>query len=790
MLLMGKLKQNALKLLCLLTCATLFAAGGPDVPYEGLKVKKIVVTFQHQAPGDRDDTEVVIQKLGVKKGEPFNQETFDQDLKQLSEDYDWIEPSLSVDNKELTIHLEIKKRPVITRFHVQGSNYKPAKVLREGQLKTGMTYNRDNFYKSINKIRDFFIKKGFFKVEVDYEIEPYPSDGEVLVTIIVHPGPKGRINDIVYEGFSPKEIAAIKEIIRTQKYNMFTSWLTGSGTIKEEDFDPDVQVIVHYLQNQGYVNAHVKMRLQERPDNKMALVIHADRGAKYHINNVTYSGYTLKTTEEVEKATGLKQGDVYSIDAVRAAQERLKELYTKDGYLQTNIDFTQNAIPGSHEYNLHFNIEESEQNRVGLVVVSGNLRTRKNVIYNNLDFEPGEVFDSRKLKTSQRKLMSTGYFKNVNIYPVRADDPELGSTEYRDIVVEVDEAQTGNASLFMGFSSTDNIFGGLDFTENNFNIEGLRSVWSDGPRALRGGGEFLQLKGTVGAREYGANVSWLNPYLFDSLWRFGMNLDYNKSSIVSKNYDIHTFGGSMTATYPLTSNFSYGFRYRIKDSLFRASADSPPLAIKERLNGGLVSGIASTFGYDSTDNPFKPHRGVRSNWEGEFAGLVRNVNELHDFPFLRFQSFNSFYYPVWRKGTFKLRGDFKFIQPLWGGVAGDFPMGERFFLGGEATVRGYAPGKIGPTFGQNEPTGGVTSALFSAEYSQNIFKPIDIFTFFDAGSIELQPWRVGKIKMSTGAGLRLDIGRQLPFMIGYGYPINPDFDGQKQGIFFSMAGQF
>ncbi len=793
---MNRLKQLALILICTLNINTAFSAGGPEIPYEGMKVKSIVVSFKNQAPGERDDSSAVIQMLGVKTDSSFNQELFDQDLKRLTEEYDWVEPSLKIVDGELVIHLEIKKHPVITRFNVEGSPLKDSKLLKEADLKTGMTYNKENFYKSINKIRDYFIKKGYFKVEVDYIVEQYPSDNEIMVTIQVIKGPKGRISSIEYKGFTKAEKSDIQEMVRVKKYNMFTSWISGSGTIKEEDFDPDVQTIVHYLQNNGYVDAHVQMRIEDRPKDKLALVIELHRGEKYSINKISYSGFTLKDEKTLEKASELKKGDVYSIDKIRGAQERLKELYTKDGYLQTNVDYTMTVIPGEHEYNVNFNIEESDQNRIGLVIVSGNHATRNNVILNSIDFEPGEVYDSRKIKTSQRRLMSTGYFKNVNIYAAKTDDSDMCAPEYRDVIVEVDEAQTGNASLFMGFSSTDNIFGGVDLTENNFNVGGLRNFWFEGPSALRGGGEFLQIKGTVGAREYGVNVSWLDPYLFDSLWRFGVDFDYNRSSVMydtnvfDGNYSIHAIGGAMSATYPLTSKLSYGFRFRVRDSIFAVPNDAPPVAVEEHLNAGIVSGIAATAAYDSTDNIFKPRRGIRSNFESEFAGLVRDTEEYTDFPFLRFQSFNSVYYPVWKKGTFKLKGDFKFIQPLWLGRAEDFPNAERFYLGGEATIRGYAPGSVGPSFGDRKPIGGISSSLFSAEYAQNIFKPLDVFTFFDAGSISLTPWDIDKVKMSTGVGIRLDIGRQLPFVIGYGYPINPDYKDQEQRLFFSMAGQF
>jgi hypothetical protein len=76
-----------------------------------------------------------------------------------------------------------------------------------------------------------------------------------------------------------------------------------------------------------------------------------------------------------------------------------------------------------------------------------------------------------------------GYFKNVNVYPVRSQDDQILGDNYRDIYIEVEEAPTGHASLFFGLSSGDGIFGGLDVTETNFNYKGFKRLPKDGPSA-------------------------------------------------------------------------------------------------------------------------------------------------------------------------------------------------------------------------------------------------------------------------------------------------------------------
>ena len=763
----------------------------PSEPYENLPIRKIVILIENQAPSDMNEENAIRYKMHTKMGDTFDQEIFDHDLKMLSEEYEWVEPSITVENKQVILSISLKKRPVITRFIVDGTSFKINKLLKEGGLKVGMKYNREEFYKSIYQIRDYLVKKGFFKAEVSYKVENSPEVNEITIHIFVHQGPKGHIRKILFEGFTKSEQKELLHLIRVKKFNALTSWLTGSGILKEEELEPDIQAIVHYMQNQGYVDAHVSISVKELPNNKLGLLFTLNRGKKYFIHDIFFSGATLKEKKELEKAIDIKPKDLFSIDKIRQAQAKIRDLYMQEGYLHSNVDYRLDLLSNRPEYNIHFTIEESPKYRVGLVVVSGNNFTQKNVLYNNIDLEPGEVFDSRKLKSTQEKLQSSGYFKNVNVYPIKNEEPLYGSSEYCDIMVEVKEAQTGHAGVFAGFSSTDSLAVGIDVTENNFSLSGFRNVWSKGVSSFRGGGQFLQVKGSLGLKENIVNISWLQPYFNNSLWRLGVELDYNRNRILTKNYDIHMLAAKVSSTYPLSSYLNYGFRFRVKDSLIGISKDVIEIEQRERKNSGIASGLATTFGYDSTDNIFKPHRGLRSNFEAEFAGLVRNQKDLEDFPFLRFSFLTSYYYPVWNKGTLKIRGDIKFIAPLSGGKGEDFPLGELFFLGGEATVRGFHPGKIGPLFPSTfDPTGGLSSALFSAEYAQNILKPLDLFVFFDSGSIAMQTWSIRRISMSYGIGARLDIGKQFPFMAGFGFPIKKEEKERLQRFFFSMAGQF
>lgn len=781
----------------LLTFMTFLSANNVADTFEKTKVEEITVDVTNAPPSDQDADVKVLMEMRLKPGDTFSQIEFDKDLKELAEKYQVVDPVITKKGDKLYIHLNVSLRPTITKFSVEGSEaYSAKKILSKGELEAPMEYNRGKFYQSITDIRDFLIKKGYFKADVTYKIEEIPGTSEAIAHIYVDQGPLGHIHNIDFVGFTKKERSAVYGMIKSSTYNILTNWFTGSGVLKDQDVERDAQVITHYIQNEGYIDAKVSIEINDDEKDHLTLLIKLDRGELYHVGKVKVTGNTLESQKAIDEAVNLEEGAVFSNEKVQATQERLRSLYTSKGYLDTNVSYE--LIPAkSHTYNIVYNVEESDKYKVGLIVVSGNKRTNNNVIYNNINITPGETFDTNKMKETQMRLQSTGYFKNVNVYAVKAEETHSPDSEYRNVVVEVEENRTASFHLSAGANSTSNIFGEVSFRETNFDITGFKNAWSEGFKAFRGGGEFMDVKAMVAEKVQSATISWINPYINDSLWRFGVDTEVKKDSTIA-DYDLYSVAGGLNLTYPINQYFSAGIKSRLKNSIIVLDDVNAKIKEDQARNNGIVTGAGPVFNYNSTDHPFTPRRGLKSSFEAELATLIRDHENIQDFPYMRFNYLNSYYVPLWNNATFKIRGDVGFIQPLWSGFGGnDFPLTEKFFLGGVATLRGYAPGQVGPYYEIGDPTGGLSTQLLSVELNQKIIQPLDVFGFFDGGAITQSPFDMGKFYMSAGVGIRLNIGQPMPFMIGYGWPINPDNikdkygnNPQVQNVFFSMAGQF
>ncbi len=776
------------------------------VSYDQRNIARIKVTIETLAPGATFNTNAIKESLRTKEDEPFSQSIFDQDLKQLSKQYYRIEPEISVQNGELYINLKLWQKPIIQTIRFEGNQkFSTRKLQNELNIPAGTRFDRDEFNKAFNKLKELYVKKGFFEAALNYRVIPQQKNNEVIIEVTVDEGRSGQVKQIRFAGFTKEEESTILKMINTKRYNLFTSWITGYGIYNEEAVEHDKLIITNFLQDEGYADAKVTINTEESDEGKIILELAADRGEKYYFNSITFSGNTLFTDEEVRNAILVKEDKPYSPEKLRQTIENLKELYGKRGYIDANIQYELQLVQNKPQYNVSFKIEEGEQFRVGVIQVLGNVQTETHVILRESLLVPGEVFNTRLLKATQQRLEAIGYFKSVNVYAIRTPEDKALGTGFRDVVIEVEETTTGNVSLFFGFSSADSIFGGLDLAESNFNHKGLTKFWREGFSSLRGGGEYARAKITIGAKQKSYAISWMDPYFKDTFWRVGIDANYSHSKATSEDYTINTAGFAVFGSYPINPFLSYGIRYRFRNSNIHIHKKGPE-ALNEERNSGIVTGVSFNLNYDSTDNIFKPHRGLRSYAEAELAGVRRHSDEERSFPMAKFSYLNTFYYPVWRKGTLKFRGDCRFLVPFGGnGKPRNVPISERFFLGGETTVRGYVPYSLGPKLikeqkdketGQvtfvksNDPTGGLSSVLLSVEYNQELFKLMDAFVFVDGGSIDLQRFHVHDLQLSYGFGIRLELGNRLPFTIGYGIPINPSSHDEVRKFFFSMGGQF
>lgn len=789
-----------------------FIHTGFALQYENLVVDKIEIVGC-TPEGTSLDPAIVKGHIKTREGDFFSQTVFDNDLKTLASEFDRVEPYLEVVQKQLQITLKIWPKPLIRSITWQGNcGISTQDLQSELGISICTVFDRLAFNKAFHKLKAYYIKKGYFEAELTYDVTLDPITHEVDIAVCIQEGRSGWISRIYFHNFCPDEEEAIAEMMVTKKFNIFLSWLNNEGLYNEEAIQYDQCQILDFIQNRGFADAIVKIEAVDSPEfyERIHLHITLERGNRYALGALTFEGNTLFTDEEIAACFCVKEGDCFSPEQLRATTQRIERLYGRKGYIDASVNFEPKLeIDQGCVYSIHFSIEEGEPFRVGMIKVFGNCTTQTHVILHETLLIPGEVFNIDKLKLTELRLKNIGYFENVNVYAVRPEEGRCLPDNYRDVHIDVEEKQTGRFSVFFGYSSSESLFGGVGISEKNFNSTGLAYLFSKYGPGLRGGGEFLDLTAQLGQKSTEYGLHWTKPYFMDTPWSVGFDIESSSNRYISDDYNIKALSYTLRANYELNSFMRFGWHYRIRNTQVNISHDpfgNCELYRASRIQG-LISASGINFTYTSTDSIECPTRGFRSTAQFEYVGLGG------DHTWAGIGYLNTYYIPICPRSVLKLRGDFRFLQPLWHTDFNHIPLDERLFLGSDNMLRGYRPYRLGPLFKENdpncdnrccrnkcshhrgdssdEPKGGLSMQIFSLEYNYQFGKKINGFLFFDAGSLTQKKWHIGRLYMSTGVGARIRVFDAFPpITLGYGFPLNPKHKNQVKRFFISFGGSF
>ncbi|NOZ74730.1 MAG: BamA/TamA family outer membrane protein, partial [FCB group bacterium] len=461
--------------------------------------------------------------------------------------------------------------------------------------------------------------------------------------------------------------------------------------------------------------------------------------------------------------------------------DRVQGLYMDRGYIYSQIQ--PQIIPvGQDSLDIHFVITENHKVYVRNILISGNTKTRENVIRRELKIYPGDVFNRNKLIRSQREVWILNYFGNVtpNVLPV--DDDEV------DLEIAVEEKSSDRASANIGFTFTGEYGmtggGGLEF--NNFRGLGQRLNLS-----FNMGTNYSFYSTTTPSKYRSYSLSFTDPMIYDTPNLVGVSLYYTYR------------GASTNYSYPLDfamrgASFTWGRRLRWPDDFFRGNwnlgyTQKEYFGTQEDLDN-YVSGLGTSRGLalsqvisrDSRDRPEFTTRGSRMIWSTKLSGGILGGNE----DFLKHVLDLEWYTPTFWK--FVLMSSFKIgvIRPLTssGTERSIVPYDEKFIMGGNGIpygnmLRGYPDNSIGPLTSDGRPLGGNSMLRFTTEFRIPFSENPVVYglAFAEMGNVwnstaMVEPLYLPRngplsLKRTAGVGIRffMPMIGMLGFDMGYGF---------------------
>jgi outer membrane protein insertion porin family len=711
-------------------------------------------------------------------------------------------------------------RIVEIRF-VGNTKFTAAKLLKKISSKAGEPLSDRKLFTDAQEIQKMYQKSGHPGTEVKAVPVVDEGVGRATVTFEIHETPKVKIVQVEFVGARAFSQKKLRHQVKTRKHWMF-SWITGHGFLKDEDLDEDKEKLAEFYRDRGYIDFELKdVQFVHPTPSTMIVRFIIYEGTQYRVGAIKFTGNKVFSTAEL--TNGLKVvaairhwkyklgpnglamdvGDVFTPGGMGTNIDAIEDFYGSKGYIDVTAgrNLVARRIPNTETgtMDLDFQIDEGKKYTIEKIEIHGNTKTKDKVIRRELAVSPGETFDMLRVKMSKLRLEGLQYFEKVD---TRAEPSYI--QQAKNLVVGVDEKNTGNLSVGAGFSSVDALVGFAEVYQGNFDLFN--------PPTFTGGGQKLRLRVQLGTLRQDYLASFVEPWFLGRKLSLGVDAYYRDLAFNSLGglYDETRLGSSVSLTRALGSDFLIGsVNYTIENVgiLFNNNARGPfitqvpgvgneppttvvhpgntPAALFEQNGYSLLSKAGASLAYDTRGGGLLPNKGQRT----EVSALLAGGPLGGDQSFYKLEAHTAWYFKGFAPGhVLEVIGRAGVAQAY--GDTRDVPFYERYYLGGLYSLRGFQYRGISPREDHiAEPIGGDTYWFGSTEYSIPIFEQghgisVRFAVFYDIGNVQLQPYHFNLSDFSDnwGVGLRLNLPIG-PLRFDYGIPINHDRFNSGNGQF-------
>lgn len=757
---------------------------------------------------DKVNEQLVRNQLRSATGRPMKVETVTGDVGRLVRLGRFKEVTASVqgfEDRSVALTYVVVETPVVKDVQVAGNRQvSDQEIAAEVNILAGTPVDKFQIDRALRKIKDLYLKKGYYQADVTVD-EQELSESQILL-FRIREGERLRVTDIRFDGNTAFSAGELRRNVETQVWNIFST-----ANLDDTVLDQDIANLVSYYKDRGYLDVRVDRNIRPSPDGKEAIITFIiEEGPVYTLRAVRAEidgGGGLSTGKppvvfSQEQLAGLmliKAGDAYSQDKIRTSIEAVVDAYGKLGYADARINKAELRDGSKPEVELLLLVTEGRKYMTGEVIITGNSTTRQQVVRRQVRVYPDRPLDAVGIRDSERALREINLFAGsrndgpppkITVQDERPEDPG-----YRDVLVEVKEANTGSISFGAAISSDSGLIGQIVLKQDNFDVSDFPDSFDELIRgqAFKGAGQQFSLAIQPGTEVQNYSVGIADPYLFETDYTGSAKFDYFVRDY--DDYDDSRLGGTIAVGRRFGERWSGSLTLRAQQIYIGDVDDDAIIDIQETKGTNVLTGLGFRLRRSTLDSNVRPSRGTRLDLFVERVGIFGG-----DYQFTKLgASINSFFTLhedlVNRKTVLNLRSSMDYAPE----GTDEVPIFERYFLGGRSfrgfefrgvSPRGYKESSIpgDPPVKTDDPAGGTFSFFAGAEVEQPLVSDIiSCVVFVDSGTVD-DEFGLEDYRISVGAGIRLYIQQlgPVPLAFDLGFPLLKVDGDQEQVFTFSI----
>ncbi|MGE5490583.1 MAG: outer membrane protein assembly factor BamA [Actinomycetota bacterium] len=755
--------------------AGLFAL--PAVAFEPFAVKDIRIEGIQ-----RTEAGTVFSYLPVKVGDTLTDEKAAQAIKALFATGFFKDVRVEVEKDVMVV--VVQERPAVASIDFVGMKEfekdQIKKALKETGIAEGRIFDRSLLEKAEQEMKRQYLARGKYGVNITTTVTPLERN-RVGINFNIEEGQAAKIKQINIVGakdFQEKDLVALFQLTTPG----WITWYTKNDQYSRQKLSADLETLKSYYMNRGYLEFAVEStQVSISPDKQdVYITVNINEGERYQVSAVKLAGDLTVSEAELRQLVKVKPGDIFSREKVNESTKAISDRLGKDGYAFANVNAAPELDKEKHQVAFTIFVDPGKRVYVRRVNVTGNTKTRDEVIRREMRQMEGGWYDADKVALSKQRVDKLGFFQEVAV-----ETPAVpGTADQIDVNMNVTEKPTGNLMLGVGFSSTEKVVLSGSIAQNN----------------IFGSGKNVSAQVNTGKINKVIAFSYTDPYFTVD----GVSLGYdvyhrtvNPTSLLVGNYKTSSTGGGIRFGFPIAEKEAISVGVGIDTTTVSTYSDSPQRYlnfVQEFGSTNITLPVTVNWGKDTKDSFIYPTSGYNQRASLEWA--VPGGDLQYYRATLQHQQF----FPITKTLTLMVNGEVDGAKGL-GGMG--LPFYKNFYGGGIGSVRGYATASLGPrdqicTSGVCTPSddrlGGNKRVIGNAEVLWGVpgmEKSVRLGLFLDAGQVYSisQKLNLGDLRYSTGISAAW-ISPLGPLKFSLAQPLN-DKPGDKNERFqFQMGTTF
>ena len=365
----------------------------------------------------RTEAGTVFSYLPVKVGDILDEAKATAAVKALYATGFFKDVKLKAENGVLIV--EVEERPAIAQINITGAKAFDKEKLKDGLKQAGLSesriFSRSMLDRAEQELKRQYISTGKYAVKITTTTTPLERN-RIAINFDIKEGRTARIKQISFVGNETFDDKTLRSNFVLTTPGLMT-WFTKNDQYSKQKLSADLETLRSYYLDRGYLEFNIESTQVSITPNMqdIYITINLVEGKQYNVSEIKLAGELLVPEEELRALILLQPGDVFAREKLTESVKLITDRLGDDGYAFANVNAAPELDHESQQVGFTFFVDPGRRVYVRRINISGNDRTKDEVIRREFRQMEGAWHSTSKINLSRQRVDRLFYFTSVDI---------------------------------------------------------------------------------------------------------------------------------------------------------------------------------------------------------------------------------------------------------------------------------------------------------------------------------------------------------------------------------------